>query len=86
MIRSDLQRPRRKSAHRAFRVASPLSPTKPFCVNRKKKDHLLIPAIVACRDSVAKYITNPGGQAFNVISGMGIPYRHYYVSARYDFL
>ena len=46
----------------------------------------MIPAIVACRDSVAKYITNPGGQAFNVISGMGIPYRHYYVSARYDFL
>lgn len=52
----------------------------------EEKDHLLIPAIVACRDSVAKYITNPGGQAFNVISGMGIPYRHYYVSARYDFL
>lgn len=52
----------------------------------EEKDHLMIPAIVACRDSVAKYITNPGGQAFNVISGMGIPYRHYYVSARYDFL
>lgn len=52
----------------------------------EQKDHLLIPAIVACRDSVAKYITNPGGQAFNVISGMGIPYRHYYVSARYEFL
>lgn len=52
----------------------------------EEKDHLMIPAIVACRDSVAKYITNPGGQAFNVISGMGIPYRHYYASARYDFL
>lgn len=52
----------------------------------EEKDHLMIPAIIACRDSVAKYITNPGGQAFNVISGMGIPYRHYYVSARYDFL
>ena len=52
----------------------------------EQKDHLLIPAIVACRDSVSKYITNPGGQAFNVISGMGIPYRHYYVSARYEFL
>lgn len=52
----------------------------------EEKDHLMIPSIVACRDSVAKYITNPGGQAFNVISGMGIPYRHYYVSARYDFL